>query len=345
MAAAVPIRVAQGAKSRPTTQIGVPTQRLAGRVQAVQGPLDASELGFTLPHEHICASSAGFWQAWPEFFGGREEFISRVVDKLKIVKQEGVRTIVDVTTIDTGRDIRLIEEVSRKSGMQIIACTGHWLDPSQSMSARSVDELADFFIKEIEHGIEGTEIKAGVIKVATDREGVTPFLDKALRAAARASKATGVPITTHSYSPERIGEKQADIFEAEGLNPERVCIGHSDDTTDLDYLTGLAERRYTIGMDHLIYGIQGPLTWQKRSELIKDLVAAGFANKLFISNDWFYGISVGATETQEAMDRMNPDGMLFVTRKVIPYLRQIGVSDQAVNLMTVENPMRFFAST
>src|SRR5262249_20898680 len=142
-----------------------------------------------------------------------------------------------VTPIDVGRDVRLLQEISRKSGMQIIACTGHWLTPSLSFEARSADELAEFFTLEIERGLEGTDIKPGVIKVATDQPGVTPFLDRALRAAARASKATGVPVTTHTFAAGRIGEKQAEIFESEGLSPAMVCLGHSDDTDNMDYLT------------------------------------------------------------------------------------------------------------
>src|SRR5215470_1915058 len=152
-----------------------------GVVQTVLGPIDASKLGFTLPHEHICPSSPGFMQMWPEFFGGREKFTAKVVDKLKALKDEaGVNTIVDCTTADIGRDIRLMEDVSRKSGVQIVASTGHWLYPSLSMAARTVDELAEFFALEIERGIDGTGIKPGVIKVATDHEGATPFLEKAL---------------------------------------------------------------------------------------------------------------------------------------------------------------------
>jgi phosphotriesterase-related protein len=325
------------------------TKRIRGIVPTVRGPIDASRLGFTLPHEHICASSAGFLQMWPEFFGGRANFINKVVDKLKAAKDEGVDTIIDVTPADVGRDIRFLEEVSRKSGMQIVACTGHWLYPSLSMGARTVEELADFFVLEIERGIEGTGIKPGVIKVATDREGVTPFLEKALRAAARASKATGVPVTTHTYAADRIGEKQADIFEAEGLNPTMVCLGHCDDTDDMGYLTGLVKRGYTIGMDHTTWGAPGMkgankeiLSWQQRAECIKKLVDAGFGNKIFLSNDWYFGISMAGAGAMDAMEKMNPDGMLFNTRKTIPYLKQIGVTDRQIQTITVENPRRFF---
>ena len=174
-------------------QVAAPTQarpnrRPRGIVQTVRGPVDASRLGFTLPHEHVFAGSAGVLQTWPELVGGRTAFRNKVVEKLKAAKAEGVDTIVDVTPADIGRDVRFIEEVSRLSGMQIVVCTGHWLNPSLSMAARSVEELTEFFVREIERGIDGTDIKPGVIKVATDREGVTPFLEKSLRAAARARR-------------------------------------------------------------------------------------------------------------------------------------------------------------
>ena len=315
-----------------------------GLVQTVLGPVDAGTLGFVLPHEHICASSTGFLQAWPEFFGGREKFVALAVEKLKQAKAEGVGTIVDVTPIDVGRDIRLLEEVSRESGVHVVAATGHWISPSLSMSARTADELARFFTLEIERGIEGTGIKPGIIKVATDREGVTAFVEKVLRAAARASKATGAPITTHTFAAERTGEKQADIFEQEGLNPARVCLGHSDDSGDLAYLIGLAKRGFTLGMDHLTWGTrQGPgiLTWQQRADTVKQLIDAGFARQIFLSNDWYFGISMAPTGVMDTLDKMNPDGMLFANRKVIPQLKQLGVSDQDIRTMTVDNPARF----
>jgi len=316
-------------------------------VQTVLGPIDPAKLGFTLPHEHIFAGSAGILETWPALVGGRAAFRDRVVEKLKTMKAEGVDTIVDVTPSDIGRDIRFLEDVSRRSGVQIVACTGHWLNPSLTMAARTVDELADFFRLEIEHGIDGTDIKPGVIKVATDREGVTPFLEKALRAAARASKATGTPVTTHTYAVGRIGEKQAEIFEAEGLSPTSVCLGHSDETTDMDYLTGLARRGYTLGMDHNPQGLRPPAaglpSWQQRATTVKQMIDAGFTDKLFLSNDWYFGVTIAGTGAMDVMDKLNPDGMLFVTRKTIPYLEQLGVTDAQIRAITVDNPRRFFS--
>jgi phosphotriesterase-related protein len=322
--------------------------RKPGIVQTVQGPLDAAKLGFTLPHEHICVSSPGFWQLWPEFFGGRAQFTAKVVDKLKAAKDAGIDTVVDVTPADVGRDIRLLQDVSRKSGVQIVACTGHWLYPSLSWDSRTLEELTDFFTLEIERGIEGTDIKPGVIKVATDQGEITPFLENVLRAAARTAKATGVPITTHTHAVSRGAEKQADIFESEGLKPVSVCLGHSDNSKDLDYLTGLAKRGYTVGMDHLTRGASPTqaqiLSWRERAESVAKLVAAGFADRILLSNDWFFGASLGPTSYMQQMDALNPDGILFNVRKTIPYLKELGVTDAQIRTITIENPRRFFGA-
>lgn len=202
---------------------------------------------------------------------------------------------------------------------------------------RTTEELTELFIKEIEQGIDDTGIKAGVIKAASESGGATPAEERVLRAAARASKATGVPIETHSNSRQRGGNKQMEIFEGEGVSPARVSIGHCDDTDDMDYLTGLAKRGYTLGMDHAFWGLAAgeTLGWQKRVESVKRLIDAGFVEKLFLSNDWVHG--------DVEREKVNPDGMLFTIRKTIPYLKQLGVTPDEIHTITIDNPRRFFA--
>ena len=314
-------------------------------MQTVTGPLDASKLGFTLSHEHVCACTPDYWQKWSGAVGGRAGLVSRVVEILASVRADGVDTMVDLSPYDVGRDIRLIEEVSKKSGLQIIACTGQHLYPPASLTERTVAELTAYFVGEIEQGIDGTGIRAGVIKVATDLDGVTPVVERALRAAARASRATGVPIETHTHARLRMGEKQAEIFEAEGVDPARVCLGHSDDSDDMDYLTGLAKRGYTLGMDHVNRGLKSDsrVPWQKRAECIRQLVDAGFADRLFLSQDVVLGAALLPPEGQGDREKNNPDGMRFNARRLIPWLKQAGVPELAIHAMTVENPRRFFS--
>ena len=302
----------------------------AGVVQTVLGPLDASKLGFTLTHEHVCNASL-------KVFGDRANAVAKAVDKLKEARDAGVDTVIDVTTFDVGRDIRFGEEVSRKSGMQIVACTGQHFFAPESFNGRTLGGITEIFIREIERGIEDTDIKAGVIKVAARSGALTAAEEKVFRAAARASKATGIPVATHTNSSERGGEAQATIFDAEGLSSDRVSLGHSNDTDDMDHLAALARSGYTLGMDHAFWGLApgATLPWERRVECIKQLIDAGFVDRIFLSNDWVFG--------DVERDKVNPDGLLYTTRKTIPYLKQIGVSQGDIRAITVENPKRFFS--
>jgi phosphotriesterase-related protein len=331
------LRIAHAAKDN-TNKDG-PNSTRAGAVETVLGPLDVSKLGFTLSHEHVC-----FFPH--DLFRDRTVAAAKMVAKLKEAKAAGVDTIIDLTTADAWRDVRFGEEVSRRSGMQIVAATGFRFAP-EAYNAQTVEQIAELFIREIEQGIEDTGIKAGVIKVAAVAAAPTPAEEKGFKAAARASKATGVPIETHTDARRRGGETQAAILEAEGVSPARVSLGHSDDTDDVNYLIGLAKRGYTIGIDHVFYGAIKPaegqpdyvrsvlqVSWQKRAGYVKQLIEAGCGDKIFLSNDW-----------ELERDKINPDGLLFNTRRTIPYLRQLGVSQQQIHAITVDNPKHFFGRT
>ena len=121
------------------------------------------------------------------------------------------------------------------------------------MRARSTEQLADWFLADLTEGVDGTSVRAGVIKLASD-ERVEPYAAMVLEAAARVSNQTGAPIITHTAAAYRTGEAQADLLESFGVDPTRVTIGHSDDSDDIGYLTGLAARGYRIGMDRLPNG-------------------------------------------------------------------------------------------
>ena len=152
-------------------------------INSVLGPLDTANMGFTLTHEHIMVSSAGIQTTYPEFLD-RQGTSERAIADLTEAHREGLRTIVDLSTLDLGRDIRLIEEVSRRSGVNIIAATGTWRDIPRVFWGATPDMIANLYVREIEEGIEGTGIKAGIIKVANDQGGVSPEAEIILRAAA-----------------------------------------------------------------------------------------------------------------------------------------------------------------
>jgi len=313
-----------------------------GVINSVLGPLDTTKLGFTLSHEHVMSSSAGILHTYPEFLD-RQGALEKAVVDFKEAYDEGLRTIVDTTPMDLGRDIRLLEEVSRRSGVQIIAATGTWQDIPRVFWTAEPDRIAPLYIREIQEGIEGTGIRAGIIKVANDRGGVTEQGEIILRAAARAHRRTGVPISTHAWAPERVGEQQVRIFEEEGVDLARVYIGHSDDTTELDYLLGLLQKGVWVGLDRLRGGhMAGTPSWEERAEMAKRLIDAGYTHRIMLSHDWSVSPNTLSQEIQEWRHQTNPDGYLFITRRLLPRLRELGVSHETIHTITVDNPRRFF---
>ena len=310
-------------------------------ISSVLGPLDTADLGFTLSHEHIMVAPATFPVTFPDFID-RQATSQRAVRDLSQAHEEGVTTIIDPCPHDQGRDIRLLEEVSRLSGVNIIASTGTWLDISPFLRHVEPDRLAGLYIREIEEGIEGTGIKAGIIKVANDKGGVTALGELVLRAASRAQKATGVPIMTHTWAPERIGEQQVSIFKDEGVDMNGVIIGHSNDTTDLGYLIGLLEEGVWLGMDRHPSGPPPSPDWQTRTETVKALIDAGWGHRVLLGHDGASTIGLMSPKQQAKQDAANPDAYLFISRNVLPKLKALGASDNDVHMLMVDNPKRLF---
>jgi phosphotriesterase-related protein len=238
-------------------------------VNTVLGPLDADDLGFTLSHEHIATGSAGMHHTYPEFFD-LEGTIDDAVIALKQAYAEGVRSYIDASTFDIGRDIEMMREVSRRSGVHIIPATGsHQAIPRVFRSA-SPDAIAHLYIREVLEGIEGTGVKAGIIKSASDRGGMTELEEVVLRAVARASNQSGAPVYTHTWSPDRVGEQQIRILDEEGVDLDRAYIGHSNDTHDVDYILGLLQKGVWVGLDRFPGGrYPGVPLWEERTEIVK----------------------------------------------------------------------------
>jgi phosphotriesterase-related protein len=204
------------------------------------------------------------------------------------------------------------------------------------------DDIAKLYIREIEVGIEGTGIRAGVIKVANDIGGVTSEGEIILRAAARAQKATGVPIITHTWSPERVGNQQIAIFEEEGVDLGRVCVGHSNDTMDMEYLTGLLEKGVWVGMDRFPGYRPALPDWRERTQVLKRLMDAGWSERLMVSHDDPMTMLIAPKPVFAQRIKQNPDHICFIARKMLPYLKELGASEKDVQQLVVRNPARFF---
>ena len=309
-------------------------------VNCVLGPVDTADLGFTLMHEHLINSSAGIPQNYPEllrrgFMERVPNFMDRIVTALTQAKEEGIDTIVDATTFDMGRDVTLLAEASRLSGVNIITNTGWGLELPNWHSTVSADQFAELFVREIQKGIAGTDIKAGILKAASDYQGVMPGEETILRAVARAHFQTNVPIMLHSCPLRQVGKQQLPILREEGVDLRRVKVDHSNDTADLEYLTWLLEQGCYLGLDRYPGYNLSPVG---RTKTMKALIDAGHANHLLLSHDW--GVVRVSELFPQKKERRNP--FLYIEKVVFPQLREMGVPETTLNSLCVDGPRSFF---
>jgi phosphotriesterase-related protein len=317
------------------------------QINTVKGTISTDQLGQTLMHEHIFVLSTEINQNFPEIWGDEDKRVNDAITRLNELKSRGVDSVVDLTVIGLGRYIPRIQRIAEQTDINIIAATGvytynevplyfHFRGPETELGGPEL--MTDMFVRDIEEGIAGTSVKAAILKCATDRQGVTPGVERVLRAVAQAHRKTGVPISTHTHAHSERGLEQQRIFEEEGVDLSRVIIGHSGDTTDLNYLEKLIAQGSYIGMDR--FGIDVLLPFEDRVRTVAEMCKRGHADKMVLSqdaacfNDWL---------PEEALPVVLPRWhFLHIHNDVIPALQEQGVSDEQINTMLVENPKKIF---
>lgn len=304
-------------------------------VETVTGPVSSDALGLTLMHEHILNADWSMRQCFPDYIDWPKFYEDAVAD-VNEAAALGVRTICDLTPINLGRDIEVIREVARRTGIQIVVSTGFYFTEEPRLEWWDHDKILSYLLRDLTEGMQGTDVKAGIIKCATDKAGVTELNRKLLEVAARAQRRSGTVISTHTSAAHQNGLLQQDIFEAEGVDLKRVIIGHCGDSQDLEYLEKILRRGSTIGMDR--FGIDMLLPTSDRVNTMLELYKRGWAGQMVLSHDasclidWF---------DKEFLRAAAPKwNFKHVPQDVLPALREQGVSEDAIRQMTVENPRR-----
>jgi phosphotriesterase-related protein len=199
--------------------------------------------------------------------------------------------------------------------------------------------MTALFIADITEGISGTGVKAAFLKCAIEEQGLTPGVERVLRAVGSAHTATGAPITVHTHPGSESGLAATRVLAAEGADLTRVVMGHSGDTADLDYLARLADAGCLLGMDR--FGLDVILPFEQRVDTVAELARRGYADRMVLSHDascyidWF---------RQDQIPGFAPSwhfGHLF--DDVLPALRERGVSESQIQTMLVANPARYFS--
>ncbi len=322
-------------------------------VETVTGPLDASELGTTLVHEHLQARDEAVLVQFPQLGTTAGDPVRAVpsdgAEQIAIecaagIVERGVKTICDPSAMFLGRDIEFMRRVSEATGLQVVAATGIYTYDHLPMAlmSRDADAIADLFVHDIEQGIQGTEVKAAFIKCAADEPGLTDNVEKVHRAAARASLRTGAPIMAHSRPLSDTGPQQIAIFEEEGVDLSRVQIAHCGDSPDPDYVESLLAKGVYAGLDR--FGLEMYLPFDQRIPTALALLERGHAERLFISADYCATIDWFAPEVEQQMidAGMAVDwSMNIVHDKVLPALREGGMTAEQEQTMLVQNPVRW----
>lgn len=318
------------------------------KIQTTTGTVNPTELGRTLIHEHIMVGYPG-WEldaTAPRF--KRADGLARAVDQMHELQSHGVRTFVDPCPMDLGRDAEFLAEVAQRSGMHIICTTGAYFEAegnTYTFRHLSVEQITEIYIREIEDGIGDTGIKAGAIKVATGAPTVSPYERKLVTAGARAAKATGVPVISHTQDA-CCGHDQIDIVTGEGLAADRLVVGHSDGADDHAYHRSLAERGAFVGFDR--FGISMFQPDEVRVANVIRLIEAGHLERVLMSHDsivcWL-GRPVPYAQSFDDLLKMLPKWRSnHIFKEIVPMMRERGVSDAQIETILVSNPQRLFSA-
>jgi phosphotriesterase-related protein len=314
-------------------------------LNTARGAIDTTDLGVTLMHEHVFVLSPEITDNYPEVWGDEARREADAIARLNELKSIGVDTIVDLTVIGMGRYIPRIARIAAATDINIVVATGvytyndvpmyfHFTGPESALG----EPMVDMFVRDIEHGIADTGVKAAILKCATDEPGVTAGVERVLRAVAQAHRLTGVPISTHTHAATRRGLEQQRIFADEGVDLSRVVIGHSGDTTDLEYLGELIGNGSYIGMDR--FGVDVYLGFEDRVNTVAQMCERGHADKMVLSHD-------ASCFIDWLPEEMVPVAMpnwhyLHIHHDVIPALKNRGVTDEQLTTMLVDNPRKIF---
>lgn len=338
------------------------------KVQTVNGPISASELGITLVHEHLLIDLLCLFSQTrnPE----RKHLADKLVTKdlrdelmsdpyhskdnlvladsklaareLQQFQELGGRTVIDLTTRNVGPFPKELREIASDTGLNIIASTGFYVNKAHPkwIEDASVEKIADFMLKEIQEGIDNTDVRAGVIGELGTSEPLDQNELKVLSAAARVQKQTNLPINIHLSIFARAGHNVLTHLETQGASLDRVVLSHVDQSNDFEYASELAKRGAFIELDtfgsECAFGERGsrePMDWE-RVDLLVDLIEAGLHDRILISQDVCNKIH---------LVKFGGFGYAHILRAIVPRLKKADIEDSIIEQILVKNPARMLS--
>ncbi len=312
------------------------------QIMTVCGPIAPDELGFALPHEHIFIDLTAFPGGIT--MHGLDGFIDPVrhtdimIEEVRAFQAAGGSSIVDVTCRNMGGDIRALKGVAEATGVHIIAGCGWYRESymDHDLYYRSTNELAESLIDEIEHGLGGTDIRPGIlgeIGVNYNHYHLSAKEERCLRAVAKAQQYSGLAVTTH-LPKARVAHEVLDVLGEHDVPAERVILGHSDAYKDAGYHASLMQRGAYVQYDNIGSTLDAPWGESELLDLMFELLGQGYVERILLSQD-----ICGRSHMKHYGGR----GFDYIATKFLPKLRERGISEEQIQIMTVENPKRVLA--
>lgn len=368
--------IGAGVKSaRPAAPVAIDLDAIeipdrSGLVQTVLGTVEPADLGPTLMHEHVFLDirrpphspnpRPGEWDPGAEdpltienlaaVRRGRPNAdndilgdFALMLDEIGDFARQGGGTVVEVTTVDAGRDARALARLSRASGLNVVMGGGWYqkdLHPAD-FAELSLERLTALIVRDLVEGVCGTGVRSGVIgEIGAEGDPIHPQEMRSVRAAGRASALTGAPVTLHmgGFGEEKL--RVLDALEEEGADPRSVVFGHAGTIAeDMDLARRLLSRGVTVEADFLgttgsPWGTLFPFTDRGVARGFAELVADGWASQLVLGGDVCQRIQ---------LRRYGGHGYGYVVDHFLPTLAEFGVPPEDLERMMVGNPARVLA--
>jgi len=300
-------------------------------VQTVTGALSASSLGITLMHEHVMVDFVGADQVSRSRYSSDEVFRA-ALPKLKEVAQSGCKTLVECTPAFLGRDVRLLQRLSKASGVHILTNTGYYGAVNDKYVPKHAfiepaEQLAERWIREVREGIDGSGIKPAFMKIGVDEGPLSPIDAKLIRAGALCHQATGLRLHVHT-GDGAAARAIAEMLRKLNVQPSAYVWVHAQSEKDPSVHAELAAAGVWIELD----GINANSS-ETHIAAIEKLAGRGHLSKVLLSQDsgWFRVGEPGGGQF---------NGYTYIFTDFIAALRKRGFSEKQVQTLMVENPAR-----
>ena len=299
----------------------------------VRGPIEAGQAGCTLSHEHLLCD---LWKITGSYDGILDDEALAVKEVL-LFKEAGGGSIVDVTSGGLGRNPRALRRISELSGVHIVAGAAWYREVVYPafVEEKDTNSLADLIVQELTAGIDETDVRAGVIgEIGTERHHITPAQERVFRASARAQRRTGAPIVTHTTHFGELALEQIALLREEGVSSDRIMISHLGDRFDFAPLSAIARESVFLSIDNIGYLGDGYPSDEVRARNVLRLIGEGHGSQILLGGDIC---------TKQHLAAYGGKGYAHVRLRFLPLLREMGVSEELIYKMTVENPRRFLS--